>query len=437
MRNDSAYVIVGDDLEPLVYSHLNKRNGWMQARLEKIWNSQTNLICDCKKPGVALRIFYRDDSKKVRRYYLGAIREAHHAHSCFFFGIPKPHLYERPSIVEDDGRYTVQIELPPLVDKRFVRSPKDIEQTEVLPRRRQVKACLPSFNTNGFLRLFWQTTGLNEWRPEWCHFRASHEKVLARIRGCAVQYDLKGCSTLYPSLILEESQMDEFRASNHQFALVVGEISTISTSSSGMRSIDLRGFRSQTVSTFDAAMMVDIFDQLGRPAPAARRWQPEVPEMVWACLLVTRREGKTKGVVFINLVNGSAMRMTEDFVPYDSSFEHNLISRLVADKRHFIKPLLLTDKRLGYGDLSALPEGVLPDLVLLDGKNGVVPMEIWGRKGDDFYGGLPSKKDQVYAESRIHLWQWNPLEQTIPPFPEKAKALQTREGRELVAAARE
>lgn len=103
------------------------------------------------------------------------------------------------------------------------------------------------------------------------------------------------------------------------------------------------------------------------------------------------------------------MRVTKEYIPVDSSYEAQIVKKLVDENRKFRKPLRYDSEN-----------EVLPDFELLDCENEVVPMEVFGIKDNADYELRKAEKIIIYNKSHgdAGWWQWNAAEnEPIPDFP--------------------
>ncbi len=101
----------------------------------------------------------------------------------------------------------------------------------------------------------------------------------------------------------------------------------------------------------------------------------------------------------------SMMTVSPEFIPADSSYELQVIAKLVEEKRFFSKPLRVEEV------------GVMPDFRLLDSQPCAV-MEVFGMMNDPEYRQHAEDKARTYAKWGVPLWQWDPLRQPdVPDFP--------------------
>jgi hypothetical protein len=105
-----------------------------------------------------------------------------------------------------------------------------------------------------------------------------------------------------------------------------------------------------------------------------------------------------------------ALTDTHSWLPCDSVPERQLLQRLVAERRTFVKPL-------EAGGLALRDDAVIPDVVLLDRRDRPV-LEVLDRM-DDPAAAVHGRKPAAWDRARRRpVWTWDPTrEPTIPPLP--------------------
>lgn len=102
------------------------------------------------------------------------------------------------------------------------------------------------------------------------------------------------------------------------------------------------------------------------------------------------------------------MRVTPEYIPIDSSYEAQVVEKLVAENRKFRKPLRYDSE-----------DEVLPDFELLDCEQDCIPMEVFGMKGNAEYDLRKAEKVKFYNENHglYGWWSWNAADNlSIPEF---------------------
>jgi hypothetical protein len=98
-----------------------------------------------------------------------------------------------------------------------------------------------------------------------------------------------------------------------------------------------------------------------------------------------------------NVVGGSLMRVTPQFIPIHSRYEALVAGALVEENRAFIKPLRY----------DARESEVFPDFLLLDAGDRPLPMEIYGFTGSETYERRKLEKIAAYRSGGQPFWQWD------------------------------
>ena len=144
-----------------------------------------------------------------------------------------------------------------------------------------------------------------------------------------------------------------------------------------------------------------------------RSWHRGEPVVAIALLeLRTVRPGDT-GPGAASIVDLALMRVTERWIPIESSYERLVEQQLVATRRQFVKPL-----RYDADEFALFPDFWLTDV----GK--WLPMEVFGMQTEDYIRRREEKRRWYLAEFGSHWWEWVPqhgtMAQSVPDFPPKA-----------------
>jgi hypothetical protein len=100
----------------------------------------------------------------------------------------------------------------------------------------------------------------------------------------------------------------------------------------------------------------------------------------------------------------SLMPVTRQWLPVEGAFEKQLIERLVADRRSFVKGL-----RYNLGADSALASATLTDC------EGAAPLLFVARAGSQ-----SSEQCLQVCDPSAPVWLWNPSSEAMPPLPQAA-----------------
>jgi hypothetical protein len=157
---------------------------------------------------------------------------------------------------------------------------------------------------------------------------------------------------------------------------------------------------------------------------AAVRVQPsspdEKPPVVVAALRVQASHKKS-----LIVVEGSLMRVSQNYIPVNSSFEEQVADALIAANRRFVKPLHYDTRNLD------LPHFILADCASNDPLHTgpmKVAMYVYGLAIEPAYQKKLEAKDRTdAAQLGYGFWTWNLNDSTdIPEFPQQID-LQTKE----------
>ena len=106
------------------------------------------------------------------------------------------------------------------------------------------------------------------------------------------------------------------------------------------------------------------------------------------------------------------MPTTAQLIPFDSSYEKQVILKLIKQGRSFIKPLRYDAKQVTF-----------PDFILLDTESPV-PMEVYGMSNSPEYEARKHDKNIYYKRAFDNFWQWDLcISSIMPDFPKTARPL--------------
>ena len=111
----------------------------------------------------------------------------------------------------------------------------------------------------------------------------------------------------------------------------------------------------------------------------------------------------------LNIEQCAVMPTTRDFIPYDSSHEHNVAQTLVEQDRAFEKPLRYDSTEVTF-----------PDFMLHDVGETPIPMEVYGITNKPAYTKRKHEKNLYYKTHYPNFWSWDVgMMPTMPAFPAK------------------
>jgi len=111
-----------------------------------------------------------------------------------------------------------------------------------------------------------------------------------------------------------------------------------------------------------------------------------------------------------HIVEISAMGVNEKFIPFDSSYEHHVLDKLIKENRCFVKPLRHQKEKSKYH----------PDFILLDTEPNTI-MEVFGMMNNEEYAEHAMSKVAFYKDKDFQTWIWDTsITKEIPVFKENS-----------------
>lgn len=270
----------------------------------------------------------------------------------------------------------------------------------------------------GLLERLWAEARLNQWPPAERFF--SINTAPKRLKTTLERCTYNDGRRLENFLVIPmwQGQTGMSQGENRQLILDANRSEAVRKTPDGNRGIVLIGRLVRWIRSSkeegSAGLRVDLFpdalwmgaelaekidSSLGFGAQASAEIAKDDRYIVAACLVF--RKGNSWSAEDVAL-----LRVSPEFIPADSGYELEVIRRLVAEQRHFIKPLRMR-----------ADEEVLPDFHLLD-TDPACCLEVYGIDNNEKYLKRKAEKMRWYQQRQIPCWTWEPTaEKTMPPFP--------------------
>lgn len=394
-----------------------------QTRLKASHGLEDRPHCDCRQKGRKLEVtIHRRETEggKVVRYHLARMKNEGRLHreSCAFYEMDPDASgaagYVSGVIDErEDGTTHLRLSRSLRIAQR--RSTVD-EAPPAVAGGRAGKATRRAMTELGLLNLIWEKAGLTLWHPGFAGkremWRVAHRLQEAAETIVCGRTDLhKQLAVIVPGSKREATHLTELAgtAAGERYLVVIGVVHQAMASQGR---ISLRGAM-PPYNLFMNYAPARITDLLARHPYASRILAAEPsgrPAQVVGLFIVKATAGTWKGAPVIRgeVEAAALMETTHDFVPVASSLEQQVADRLVAEGRHFSKPLRY----------DAEADLVFPDFVLLDtGQARGTPMEVFGR-ADEVYEARRAEKERYYQEQygSAGWWSWNAAGPSAAPM---------------------
>jgi hypothetical protein len=375
--------------------------------------------CLCRTPNPKLVIAMR-----AGRFYIAGWPNDGHLHDarCTFFksktrdsGLD---AYSKESLIQKpDGSFNVRL-----------NQPFSIEVGADVRSSAPVKSPMSGGNSSrrtssllGFLHFLWEESNLNRWYPSWRrdwflvrrHLYAtlskgiSCDRELSRAVYVVPKYSQRSASYIsqawerwaepltasaMAALKIKEKKLS--KVTRIQTGIIMGRLKQVEKNERGY----VLKLKDHPHPIYASKTIVESIErQFGDLSP-----KPDVELIVMAMVLPS-----AKG--YFSLIDMAVMRTTTAFMPGDSSYEVALAKQLVADGRHFSKPLRYDSR-----------DAVFPDFVLHDTGDQDTIMEIYGMAGNKTYESRKKEKQGYYRKSGAKIWEWDlTQDKAAPPFPPK------------------
>lgn len=384
---------------------------WLEEHAEK---AQTLLaqckgrypVCHCREPGLPLYIAQRS------RFYLARVPNSgpEHAPACPSYEPDRAlcgwGIYATTAIAErGDGRIAVKLGVPLLI-----RGDRAGISTNGAPGASIERTLRESIALPGLLHLLWERAEFNRWSPRMQnrrHYRQIYKYLLeaaetVHVRRQPLTRHLYVPEPFAPeqTLEIEARRQRAFRELSQTATgiplriLVFGRVRSIveSPEGPGMRLAHLPNEFVIGVAREKLARLQQANEFAWIDSRAVH------PEFQWLVLLTMART--SHGQWRIDELAG--MVTTEEFIPVFSMEDAIVTQRLIADARHFYKPL----------PYDAAPWR-FPNFLLTDCGAKAVPLEIVsGRHAD---AAARQSRIADYDRAQRPYWLWDVTQHALPP----------------------
>lgn len=417
------------------------------------------VTCNCTaSTPVFLTIRKKTRKDKTLSFHIARFPNSSSKHVyCFFYEPEKNKCglgdYDDGVIKETDEGLKIALDYP-LVWKLSsgIQSP---ERKQPASQQRSASSPrLKAMSALGFLNLLWEKSALNSWSPRSSNKRGEHPVVnllhataeTISVGNYALsdhflalppepwrwdkdrfaslhqkQVNLKGCeerrlSVIFGSLTdIEDYKLicDGAKALNLSLKIQLDLADALRVPggicAQAMKALELR---KEAVSALLAQKSQSQED--GQENIELKKAQNDLdtsPRAIFCCLAYLGIKTKA-GHIYAEVLDAAVMPVTAEWIPYSSSFEHQIARKLVDENRSFRKPLRY----------DASINKVFPDFELLDTGPKPYPLEVFGRTDETYETRKQEKIDYYNKEySTAHWWYWiaeGDGKQSAPPdFP--------------------
>jgi hypothetical protein len=372
--------------------------------------------CNCRGHGekrLAIKYYGGSDSFSLARF---ALTGQQHALDCQYFGndqVPGDDNGGSTGVldVQRDGSVKIRLEIGVKV-KDVMPAPAPVNDAS--PHGPSLRR--PAMKLRGLLDYLWETATINQWRP-WFSGARNLQSVFRRVQSAAESVSV-GDIKLADLLLLpamkpggaeerrNRTNVDQAMQSRRRMLIVAPLAAyTVEREERMVRQLVISAFHGIPPAYFADGQWNLL---VKRYATAASLWRAGHP----AIAIVQVELGGNRERPSAKVIDVALMSTTRQWIPVDSSYEALIAERLVAQERNFYKPLRYNSDT----------DSVLPDFVLVDGPNGEIPLEVFGRN-DAAYLQRKAEKwlhyDKRYGTAG--WWRWDatlPCAATnIPAFP--------------------
>ncbi|MGF7035352.1 hypothetical protein J2T17_006360 [Paenibacillus mucilaginosus] len=379
---------------------MNEQEKALFAKLLYYWHTDgIHLECLCKDIGPFPKLHVRESS--AGKLYLsnnpGTNRgDRAHNFQCEL-NLPeegyKGYLRQKGIDISEDGEITCNLKKP---DKR--KAAEDPQEAKIGGKTKNSSGSTPAAGENALRFLF--LTLLQESRPGVHVYSPGRRREIHK----RLYYTLKKTKLnkvkLNDSDFYIASSRARYNFNKHRIAIFWGDkfAHPAVDSPSNTFTVNLPVF-----SIADPSEKLQDISILKSVYEAATLTGRAVGTGYW---VLYREENKAGKLIDTELIFEPAEPVTG--IPVESSYEAQMIRRLVSEKREFKKPLI--------GNVTELFLAHRPDMVLLD-TNPETIIEVAGFEDDDYQTRLASKREK-YLERGYRYFQWDvkiPLEQLVLP----------------------
>lgn len=385
------------------------------AVLEEAYKAKVRPMCLCKgEPGLPMYIAHIGNG-----YYLKRMPNTgkQHAVGCASWDMPdefsgRIDLFGGGISFEGD---TMLLRLAFPLSKQGTRITEELKQAPAGDKL-SVNNGGKRLSLQGLLHMLWDEAGLNKWQgcePDRKWDYVYHSLNLA-VEGKVVKQHPLSRFVYVPEPFIREKHEEQEAARRkrfiefaihenqhgHQLMLLIGELKKIEECGSG-------GFRALIKHVPDFPFLVNghlykrIEKNYGNEKNIVNSTENQWSHQIVAATFSVMPEGPAE------VEEISYMPVNAQWIPFNNIYEHNLLAKLIADKRSFIRPLR-------YNRLKSV---LMPSMVLTD--TGSAPTALYVvAPGQDL-----EKIERDSLEVDYAKWFWNTIEQdTVPDLPKRLEA---------------
>lgn len=382
----------------------NELSRFWKSVLRKIHNENGYLTCACSpknKPRISVSL--RNNEYYVSRFPKTGIL---HSKDCVFYSdFYSQSLSFRKKVIEEtiNGDYKIRLE------EKLINRPKMVSDGNSLPKKGKSGVSKTPITLLGLLRFLWEESQLNHWPGKgYGHNIDNFHKV---IRGVAKKVriqdflldDVLVLPTRIHGNLREDSITRKKRASQLNSGLIViGEISEWPNmlKKSPLKLIGFRDFPAININ-------YELFKKANDSSPMCKNFFQVDNVRVIAIVQTTEPRSNN----FVDMKSIALMPVSKQWIPFDSSYERRLESKLVSEGRAFFKPLRF----------DSTTDWALPDFVLSDVTPNM-PLEVFGMETEVYMKRRDEKTrkyDEEFGPDGWWFWDAASSPTVIPQLPPK------------------
>jgi len=387
-----------------LYEDQEKRNNVLaKAKRE---NVTPQCLCRGKHTPLPLYITHRG-----KHHFLAKMpgTGGQHRHDCPFFS-PRDvdsgrGTYQGAFKTQSDGRDTVRFEFPLSRKPNATHEKKDIPPAGTYQHRRGKVSLL------GFLHELWTRADLIRWHPGFGNKR-SWGVVQRRLYDALDELVYLGNPLSKRTYIPRPFNKDKSSNNNKWRDKLFARYTPGSAYDSPQRMLVVGQLKSIEEGKFSLIVKLkhdnypfyvksDVLDKAYKRFRLALK---DIQDPSKACIVIMVVEFTLNGNATV--YDLAAMPTTPRFIPFDSSYEHELADILIDSSYSFTKPMRY----------DADKDVVFPDFLLdVPGYPDPIPMEIYGMNGLSEYDKRKQEKIAHYKSKGSPYWHWDLSAQDTPP----------------------
>ena len=385
-----------------------------ESMLESVYKTASRPLCMCSEPGIEMQIARINGQYFIKRM---PNKGKDHSPQCGSFETP-PELSGLGDLIgtaiqEKNGVTFLKFDFPlsHRPEKTSVKAPAEKDEEEEEEEKESVKSPSKRLSLRATLHYLWQEAGLTRWHPT---IKQRTWADVYRLILLAVDNKQANESHMKDFLYLPEPCTSEnkwdvvgrrchrwaaFR-SNHpkQLMLIIGEVAK-----DGINGYDYGG-------TISIDEIQDTHLLLSKEVHKSIVNHFAAELALWR---LGTRNRLVVGATFSissqgvgNIEQITFMPTTEEWIPFETSHERDLITRLLGKERSF-------EKILRYNFARDYP---IANILLLD--TMPTPTEMFVIRETKNKLEYKLGVDAAIEKSEKSTWRWDPMEDTMPEFPD-------------------